>query len=154
MLSDVNCIKIGFQDNIKMLWVQQEKSENFNSLRPTIFELYKKNYRGGGQIGLPPQQEWGQLVLCWYTKQAFRLNIFDENIKQKISKAQILETDMIFIFLEYNLLTISLKYGMTLFKGVHRGGHGGSDPQTCKGGTAPPPQNLELSHFSNLKLKS
>ena len=29
-----------------------EKSENFNSLRPILFELYKKNYRGG-QIDPP-----------------------------------------------------------------------------------------------------
>jgi len=33
-----------------------EKSENFNSLRPILFELSKKNY-GGGQIAPPPQQE-------------------------------------------------------------------------------------------------
>ena len=31
-----------------------EKSENFNSLRPILFELCKKNYRGGGQIDTPP----------------------------------------------------------------------------------------------------
>ena len=31
-----------------------EKSENFNSLRPILFELCKKNYRGGGQIDPPP----------------------------------------------------------------------------------------------------
>ena len=30
-----------------------EKSENFNSLRPILFELCKKNYRGGGQIDPP-----------------------------------------------------------------------------------------------------
>ena len=35
-----------------------EKSENFNSLRPILFELCKKNYRGG-QIDPPPQQEQG-----------------------------------------------------------------------------------------------
>jgi hypothetical protein len=34
-----------------------EKSENFNSLRPILFELCKKNYKGGGQIAPPPQQE-------------------------------------------------------------------------------------------------
>ena len=32
----------------------KEKSENFNSLRPILFELCKKNYRGGGQIAPPP----------------------------------------------------------------------------------------------------
>ena len=32
----------------------QEKSENFYRLRPILFELCKKNYRGGGQIGPPP----------------------------------------------------------------------------------------------------
>ena len=32
----------------------QEKSENLNSLRPILFELCKKNYRGGGQIDPPP----------------------------------------------------------------------------------------------------
>ena len=33
----------------------QEKSENFNSLRPILFELCKKNYRGG-QIDPPPSR--------------------------------------------------------------------------------------------------
>ena len=33
-----------------------EKSENFNSLRPILFELCKKNYRGGGQIDPPPSR--------------------------------------------------------------------------------------------------
>ena len=32
-----------------------EKSENFNSLRPILFELFKKNYRGG-QIDPPPSR--------------------------------------------------------------------------------------------------
>ena len=31
----------------------KEKSENFNSVRPILFELCKKNYRGGGQIDPP-----------------------------------------------------------------------------------------------------
>ena len=31
----------------------QEMSENFNSLRPILFELCKKNFRGG-QIDPPP----------------------------------------------------------------------------------------------------
>ena len=31
-----------------------ENSENFNSLRPILFELCKKNYRRGGQIDPPP----------------------------------------------------------------------------------------------------
>ena len=31
-----------------------EKSENFNSLRPILFELCIKNYKGGGQIDPPP----------------------------------------------------------------------------------------------------
>ena len=30
-----------------------EKSENFNSLRPILFELCKKNYRGRDQIAPP-----------------------------------------------------------------------------------------------------
>ena len=33
----------------------QEKSENFNSLRPILFELCKKNYRGS-QIDPPPSR--------------------------------------------------------------------------------------------------
>ena len=32
----------------------QEKSENFNSLRPILFELCKKKIQGGGQIDPPP----------------------------------------------------------------------------------------------------
>ena len=32
----------------------QEKSENFNSLRPILFELCKKNYRGGVKLTPPP----------------------------------------------------------------------------------------------------
>ena len=32
----------------------QEKSINVNSLKPLLFELCKKNYRGGGQIDPPP----------------------------------------------------------------------------------------------------
>ena len=31
-----------------------EKSENFNSLRPILFELCKKNLQGGGEIEPPP----------------------------------------------------------------------------------------------------
>ena len=31
-----------------------EKSENFNSLRPILFELCKKNYRGGVKLTPPP----------------------------------------------------------------------------------------------------
>ena len=34
----------------------QEKSENFNSLRPILFELCKKKTTGGGQIDPPPWQ--------------------------------------------------------------------------------------------------
>ena len=56
---------------------------------------------------------------------------------------------MIFIFLEYNLLTISLKYGMTLFKGVHRrGGMGAVTPRHVKGALPPP---LELRAFTLFK---
>jgi len=33
----------------------QEKSENFNSLRPILFELCKKNYRGD-QLDPPPSR--------------------------------------------------------------------------------------------------
>ena len=40
----------------------QEKSENFNSLRPILFQLCKKNYRGG--VNPPPQQEQG-LNVSW-----------------------------------------------------------------------------------------
>ena len=32
----------------------KEKSENFNSLRPILFELCKKNYRGGANWPPPP----------------------------------------------------------------------------------------------------
>ena len=35
-----------------------EKSESFNSLRPILFELFKKKLQGG-QIDPPPQQEYG-----------------------------------------------------------------------------------------------
>jgi len=56
---------------------------------------------------------------------------------------------MIFIFLEYNLLTISLKYGMTLFKGVYRGGGMGAvTPRHVKGALPPP---LELRAFTLFK---
>ena len=34
----------------------QEKSENFNSLRPILFELCKKNYRGGVKLTPPPSR--------------------------------------------------------------------------------------------------
>ena len=33
----------------------KEKSENFNSLRSILFELCKKNYRGGGKL-TPPRR--------------------------------------------------------------------------------------------------
>ena len=45
----------------------EEKSENFNSLRPILFELCKKNYRGG-QIDPPPLAGIGLrnvTSLCW-----------------------------------------------------------------------------------------
>ena len=79
------------------LWLCREKSPNFNSLRPILFELFKKTT--GGVKFPPPSAGIGLISIML----ALRLNIFDENIKQKISKAQMLETDMIFIFLEYNL---------------------------------------------------
>ena len=51
----------------------QEKSENFNSLRPILLELCKKNYRGGGQIDPPPagiglRVEIGECGTCHYFK--------------------------------------------------------------------------------------
>ena len=49
-----------------------EKSENFNSLRPTLFELCKKNYRGGGQIDPPPAgiglKTWHKRRFSWTEK--------------------------------------------------------------------------------------
>ena len=38
--------------------------------------------------------------------------------------------------------------------GCIQGGQGVLPQQSCKSGTPPPPQNSELSHFLNLKLKS
>ena len=34
----------------------QDKSENFNIVRPILFELCKKNYRRGGEIAPPPNR--------------------------------------------------------------------------------------------------
>ena len=42
-------LKPGFRLKWRALGMQ-EKSENFNSLRPILFELCKKNYRGGVKL--------------------------------------------------------------------------------------------------------
>ena len=39
-----------------------EKSENFNSLRPILFELCIKNYREGGQIDPPSRNRVNSIV--------------------------------------------------------------------------------------------
>ena len=46
-------LKLGFRPKGRALGMQ-EKSENFNSLRPILFELCKKNYRGGVNLTPPP----------------------------------------------------------------------------------------------------
>ena len=46
-------LKPGFRPKGRALGML-EKSENFNSLRPILFELCKKNYRGGSNWPPPP----------------------------------------------------------------------------------------------------
>ena len=46
-------LKSGFRPKGRALGMLK-KSKNFNSLRPILFELCKRNYRGGGQIDPPP----------------------------------------------------------------------------------------------------
>ena len=52
----------------------QEKSENFNSLRPILFELCKKTTGGGGKLTPPPQQELG--YKGFENKKMFKFLIF------------------------------------------------------------------------------
>ena len=40
----------------------QEKSENFNSLRPILYELCKKNYRGGVKLTPPSRNRVKTMV--------------------------------------------------------------------------------------------
>ena len=59
----------------------QEKSENFNRLRPILFELCKKNYRGGGSNCPPPPAEiWlmGTTLQCNYVNPG-KYNIFNDS---------------------------------------------------------------------------
>ena len=48
-------LKSGFRPKGRALGIW-EKSENFNSLRPILFELCKKNYRGGFKLTPPPRR--------------------------------------------------------------------------------------------------
>ena len=43
-----------------------EKSENFNSLRPILFELSKKKTTGGGQIDPPPSRNRVNSIVSSY----------------------------------------------------------------------------------------
>ena len=56
-------LKPGFRPKGRALGIY-EKSENFNSLRPILFELCKKKLQGGGQID-PPSAGMG---LIWPEK--------------------------------------------------------------------------------------
>jgi len=49
-------LKPGFRLKERALG-NEEKSENFNSLRPILFKLCKKNYRGGQTDPPPPPQK-------------------------------------------------------------------------------------------------
>ena len=54
----------------------QEKSENFNSLRPTLFELCKKKTTGGVKLPLPPAGiglKSYQSLLKYLNKNIFKL---------------------------------------------------------------------------------
>ena len=56
-------LKPGFRPKRRALGMK-EKSENFNSLRPILFELCKKNYRGGSTWPPPSRNRvktWNEL---------------------------------------------------------------------------------------------
>ena len=58
-------LKPGFRPKGRALGML-EKSENFNSLRPILYELCKKNYRGGGQIFAKEfERKFGNLTIHW-----------------------------------------------------------------------------------------
>ena len=65
-----------------------EKSEHFNSLRPILFELCKKKYRGGVKLTLPPPAGIGLkfktvLDIKLYLKQLKRSKLFQKRSKDQ-----------------------------------------------------------------------
>ena len=79
----------------------QEKSENFNSLRPILFKLCKKNYRGGGQIAPPHPAGIGLKAILSILFVYLKMSILLVYLKAILS--------ILFVYLKMSILLVYLK---------------------------------------------